>query len=83
MEKLGKMGFSRKSIYKNKLSYQDFCLKCSKKLLPSQEVITIEYITTKPATVNLHPNCYKGKLRTVPLCLFKSLSQKLKSKKWP
>ena len=76
-----KWGSIEKSIYQNKLSYQDFCLKCGEKLIPSQEVITIEYITTKPATVNLHPYCYKGELRIVPPMFIREFVAKIKKAK--
>lgn len=76
-----KWGSVEKSIYQNKLSYQDFCLKCGQKLLPPQEVITIEYMTTKPATVNLHPNCYQGELRVRPPLFFKKFITIIKKTK--
>lgn len=76
-----KWGSVEKSIYENKLSYHDFCLKCGKKLLPPQEVITIEYITTKPATVNLHPNCYQGELRVIPPMFIKEFETRIKKTK--
>lgn len=55
-----------KSIYENKLMYQDYCLKCGQKLNLNSEVITIEYKTLKPATINLHKTCFSGNLNEIP-----------------
>jgi len=61
-----KWGNVEKSIYENVLSYSDYCLKCGEKLKPPLNVITIEYTTNKPVTINLHNHCYSGKLREIP-----------------
>lgn len=55
-----------KSIYHNILTYPDYCLKCGNKLIPNSPVTTIEYQTIKPATINLHKNCFSGKLNEYP-----------------
>ncbi|NLT95212.1 MAG: hypothetical protein GXW85_06690 [Clostridia bacterium] len=55
---------TKKNIYLNTLTQPDYCLKCGKKIKPPSEVITIEYVTNKPTTLNLHKNCYKGKLNS-------------------
>ncbi|MDK2822944.1 MAG: hypothetical protein PWQ67_2416 [Clostridia bacterium] len=81
-----KWGHIEKSIYKNTLTYQDYCLKCGKKIDINLDVITIEYITNKPATINLHKSCYKGQLNQVPpiflhdLCLMIKVRKKIITK---
>jgi len=61
-----KWGNIEKSIYFNNLEYPDYCLKCGGKIKPPLKVVTIEYITNKPATINLHNKCYQGKLNPFP-----------------
>ncbi|SMB94563.1 hypothetical protein SAMN00017405_0234 [Desulfonispora thiosulfatigenes DSM 11270] len=55
-----------RSIYKNTLKYKDYCLKCGKKIDISTNVITMEYQTLKPSTINLHPECFTGELNEIP-----------------
>jgi len=55
-----KWGNIKKKIYQNILQYPDYCLKCGKKIKPPMKVISIEYITNKPTTINLHQKCYTG-----------------------
>lgn len=61
-----KWGNIEKSIYPNHLSYPDYCLKCGQKMQKDMKVITIEYMTNKPATINLHEKCFQGDLNPVP-----------------
>ena len=62
MEKLAKMVVNKEKHFLQTLAYPDYCLKCAKRIKPPLEVVTIEYVTNKPTTINLHKNCYKGKL---------------------
>lgn len=55
---------TEKNIFINNLTYPDYCLKCGKKINPPLEVVTIEYVTNKPTTLNLHKNCFKGRLNS-------------------
>jgi len=54
-----KWGNVEKKIYPSQLKYPDYCLKCGKRINPPLEVITMEYVTNKPSTINLHKSCYK------------------------
>lgn len=59
-----KWGEVEKKIYFKVLEYPDYCLKCGKKIDPPQEVVTLEYVTNKLSTINLHKTCYKEKFST-------------------
>jgi len=78
-----KWGNKERSIYKNILTYPDYCLKCGKKIKPPQKVITIEYTTIKPATINLHPQCYSGELREFPPEFLREFSTIIKLRNLP
>lgn len=61
-----KWSLVEKSIYRQLLSQQDYCLKCGKSMLPGTLVTTLEYSTIRPCTINLHDSCFQGELNEVP-----------------
>ncbi|MFZ5943520.1 MAG: hypothetical protein ACOYVD_05390 [Bacillota bacterium] len=77
-----KWGNIDKSIYYNNLSYPDYCLKCGKKMRPSTKVVTIEYMTNKPATINMHNKCYSGRLNPYPPTFLHNFTIFIKVKKY-
>jgi len=74
-----KWGKVERSIYLNKLTYPDYCLKCGQKMEPPLDVITIEYMTNKPATINIHKPCFNGKLQEIPPAFLREFNTIIKT----
>ncbi|QNB45810.1 hypothetical protein BR63_05485 [Thermanaerosceptrum fracticalcis] len=49
-----------RSIFLNEARKKEYCLKCGKPIEPNEPVVTMEYITNRFWSINIHTGCYTG-----------------------